>query len=424
MIKFKISILHFIILLWLIILSLQFSFIIDVYKFIYILVTQLFTNYSEATKEITLPVADILISSILFLIIPLLLFSKKMRNVFNHRISFTNLVITSLLFLFVFVPFTAPFNPDFQQQISVTRLLPPLTNVNYIKLKTDISNESKFVANKRNALKRSFDESIIYIDSAFIDNSTLYYFQKERVSKINLDEIRIDNNNNFIYSQFYLLGTDEFGRDILSRIIYGARISLFIGFCSVIISLILGLYLGFLAGYFGGIVNTFLSRFTDMFLAFPVIFFLILLLALFGNSLTTIILILGFSGWMSLFKIVRSEVISASQKDYIISARLLGFSRKYILLKEIFPVMMTPIIVNLVFLFGNVVLAEASLSYLGLGTSMIYPSWGGMIEAGQHYISTAWWMIFFPGFFLFITLYSANSLGRTLKTSFNPEINK
>ena len=161
-----------------------------------------------------------------------------------------------------------------------------------------------------------------------------------------------------------------------------------------------------------------------MFLAFPVIFLIILILALFGNSLFTVIFVLGFSGWMSLFKIVRGEVISLKNKDFFITAQLVGLNKKSLLLKEVLPVITAPIVVNLVFQYGNVILAEAALSFLGLGTGSSYPSWGAMIEAGQNYLSQAWWMIFFPGITLFFTLFAANNLGREINSYFNPRLAK
>jgi peptide/nickel transport system permease protein len=164
------------------------------------------------------------------------------------------------------------------------------------------------------------------------------------------------------------------------------------------------------------------SRITDMFLAFPVIFLVVLVLALFGNTLLAVIIVLGFSGWMSLFKIVKTEVLSVKIKDYFISAKMVGLSKQQLLFKEILPVIIVPVVVNVVFQYGNVILAESALSYLGLGTGINYPSWGSMIEAGQEYLSAAWWMIFFPGITLILTLLSANNFGNELKKKLNPMV--
>jgi peptide/nickel transport system permease protein len=169
--------------------------------------------------------------------------------------------------------------------------------------------------------------------------------------------------------------------------------------------------LGFAAGYFKS-MNTLLNSFSEMLLAFPLIFLIILILALFGNSIFTVIIVLGLTGWMSLFKIIRSEVISIRQKDFFISAEMLGIKKRNLLFKEILPVIIIPVSVNLIYQFGNVVLAESALSFLGLGAAKEYPSWGSMIEAGKLYLSNGWWMILFPGSALLILLFSLNMLGK------------
>jgi peptide/nickel transport system permease protein len=420
--KFKPNILHFLVLLWCLTLLFRFTYLLDLFHFTFLFIIEIINNFPQSLEEITLPVADVLFSLFLFILFPIMLpILKKRFSILSSKLSFTKVVLLTLTTFVILSPIAAPFNPDYQQQISLTRLLPPLSNVKVLFLKETNDEKTNYEELKTRGVKRSFDNTMIYIDSIQINESIVTCFQKNKQTKINIELINLINNNPKVGSHLFLLGTDEFGRDIFSRLIYGTRISLFIGFCSVFISLTLGLYLGFVAGYFGGITDSVISRFTDMFLAFPVIFLLLLLLALFGNSLLSIILILGFSGWMSLFKIVRSEVITVKKKDFVATAGLLGFSRKYILIKEILPLIMSSVIVNLIFQFGNVILAEASLSYLGLGTGLLYPSWGSMIESGQNYINNAWWMIFFPGFFLFITLYSANSLGRALRFHYNPE---
>ena len=195
-----------------------------------------------------------------------------------------------------------------------------------------------------------------------------------------------------------------------------------ISILQLLISLLIGLTFGFLAGYIGGFLDVIFSRFTDMLLSFPIIFLVILILALFGNSLLSVIMVLGFSGWMSLFKIVKTEVLSIKEKNYFISSRLLGLSKRQLLIKEVLPVIIVPVIVNVIFQFGNVIIAESALSYLGLGLGNNHSSWGAMIQSGQEYLSLAWWMIFFPGITLIFTLLSANSFGLSLSRKLNPRL--
>ncbi len=163
-----------------------------------------------------------------------------------------------------------------------------------------------------------------------------------------------------------------------------------------------------------GFLNIFLSRITDLFLTFPAIFLVVLIIALFGSNIISMIVVLGFSGWMSLFKIVKTEILTIKSKKYYISAELIGLKNFKLLKREILPVIIVPVIVNLVFQLSNVILAESALSYLGLGTGQNYPSWGAMIESGQEYITQSWWLIFIPGLILILSLLSINEFGKKI----------
>jgi len=260
-----------------------------------------------------------------------------------------------------------------------------------------------------------------FLDSVVIADQVIYYQKNDRF-EIAKNMLVGESGIPIIKNKFFLLGTDEFGRDLFARLLYGTRISITVGIGAVILSFIIGILLGFVAGYRGGILDISLNRFTEMFLAFPVIYLIVLILALFGSSIFSVIIVLGISGWMSLFKIVKSEVLSIKQKDYFATAELVGLNKFQLLKKEIFPVIITPVLVNLIFLFSNVILAEAALSYLGLGTGNSYPSWGSMISSGQEYITKAWWLIAFPGLALILTLFTFNSSGRLLGKVINPRI--
>jgi peptide/nickel transport system permease protein len=159
-----------------------------------------------------------------------------------------------------------------------------------------------------------------------------------------------------------------------------------------------------------------------LFLSFPAIFLVILIIALFGNNLISVIIVLGFSGWMSLFKVAKSEMLSIKNKEYYLSAGLIGLKNIKLLIREILPAIIVPVTVNLIFQLSNVILAESALSYLGLGTGTEYPSWGGMIDAGQRYISQSWWLIFIPGLTLVISLLSINEVGRNINKQLNSAI--
>ncbi len=385
-----------------------------------------FVDTSATIDHLNFMLIDNFISAIFIISLPVFIYFKRKRiKLIQEKLNITSAVILVLIAFFIFAPIISETNPDFEKNLNMTKLLPPLSEVKVLSLVKEENAQQdelwQFLKLKDEVIKNSFDESIIFVDSVK-SGSEVTYYQKGIATQIDSAKVKYVGNKPLVHKEIFLLGTDELGRDIFSRLIYGARISLFVGFASVIITMILGLSLGFFAGFSGGFIDSALSRFTDMLLAFPVIFLIVLILALFGNSLISVIIVLGFSGWMSLFKIVRGEVISMKEKEYFISAKMIGLSNYRLLVKEVMPVIAASIVVNLVFQYGNVILAEAALSFLGLGTGSNYPSWGQMIEAGQNYLTSAWWMIFFPGIILFITLFAANDLGKKINSYYNPRI--
>jgi peptide/nickel transport system permease protein len=334
-------------------------------------------------------------------------------------------MLSILIICFLFAPLITKQHPDFQKNISVTKLLPPFSSIDYIDLNEhtidtpDNTNDLKKIIDK--VIPNSYNENIIFIDSMAF-NSSLKYYQAGVQYEIDKNNLKSFNTKPTIKSKLFLFGSDEYGRDVFSRIVYGSRISLLVGLGAVFVSFVLGLLFAFVAVERGGIINLFLSRLTDLFLAFPTIFLVVLIIALFGSNIFSIIVVLGFSGWMSLFKISKSEMLSLKNKEYYLSAKLIGLKNIKLLKREILPAIIIPVSVNLIFQLSNVILAEASLSYLGLGTGTEYPSWGAMIEAGQKYITQSWWLIFIPGLVLVTSLLSINEVGRTINKKLNPAI--
>lgn len=406
----------------------RFTTILKVLSLLLSYLVLLLTDFSAAASQFNFEMADYFISVILIVLLPIVTFYKlKHKKLFRVKLDFSSFIITILLLVFIFSPLISYTHPDFQKNIGLTKLLPPLSKAIFMKFEKQQTNQlsriDKFTDARRSVIKYSFDSDLIFIDSLKAGEK-IFYYQKEQIFELSSDSLKSNKLTPKLDTKIFLLGTDEFGRDIFARLLFGARISIFVGICSVLLSFLIGFVMGSFSGYSGGKVDIVLNRLSDTFLSFPSIFLIIIILALFGNSLLAVIIVLGFSGWMSLFKIVRGEVISLKQKDFFISARMIGLSPKQLLVKEILPVVITPIVVNLVYLFGGVILAEAALSYLGLGTGTNYPSWGGMIDAGQNYLRNAWWMIFFPGIALILTLYAANDLGQKIKIYFNPQLRK
>ncbi|HEX9107301.1 MAG TPA: oligopeptide ABC transporter permease, partial [Longimicrobiales bacterium] len=224
------------------------------------------------------------------------------------------------------------------------------------------------------------------------------------------------------FSAGHLLGTDQFGRDVLSRILYGARISLAIGFVATAIAVTLGTLIGAVAGYLGGWVDAALMRFTDMVLAFPRLVLLILVVALFSPSLTLIILVLGLTQWPGTTRIVRGDVLSLREREYIQAARALGFGRWRIIFRHLVPNVLAPVIVTATLGIGNTIVMEAGLSFLGLGVQPPTPSWGSMVSDGRQNLIGAWWVATFPGLVIVLTVLAFNLVGDALRDALDPRL--
>lgn len=223
---------------------------------------------------------------------------------------------------------------------------------------------------------------------------------------------------NLAPSSAHLLGTDQLGRDVLSRLIFGSRISLLIGFSSMGIAVTLGTAVGAVAGYSGGWIDTLLMRFVDLFLSVPRIVLLITVVGILTPSVWLIVLVLGLTGWMGVSRLVRGQVLAVREREFVLAARALGFSSRRILGRHILPNVMTPVIVAATLGIGNAILAEAALAFLGLGASA--NSWGQIIQNGKDLMSIAPWLTAFPGIAIVLTVMAFNLVGDGLRDALDP----
>ncbi|MDO0821487.1 nickel transporter permease [Desulfosporosinus nitroreducens] len=221
----------------------------------------------------------------------------------------------------------------------------------------------------------------------------------------------------------HLMGTDVLGRDIFSRIIYGARASLIIGVVATSISVVIGVIIGAFSGYYGGWLDSLMMRITDIFSAFPFFLLAIAIMTFLGPSLLNIFFALGIVGWTNYARLVRGQVILVKESKYIEAARSIGAKDRRIILRHILPNAIAPVIVYTALNIGGVILAEAGLSFLGLGVRPPAPSWGSMLAEGKDFIFNASWLVVWPGVAIFLTVLGYNLLGDGLRNALDPRLN-
>jgi peptide/nickel transport system permease protein len=225
-------------------------------------------------------------------------------------------------------------------------------------------------------------------------------------------------------NEYFPLGTDSLGRDIWSRMVYGSRISLQTGLIAVGISLLLGVPMGLSAGYFGRWVDTIIMRVCDVILAFPGIIFAIWLISILGPSLRNVMISVGLFSVPGFARLVRSSTLQVKEMDYITAEKAIGAGTIRILVRHILPNVVTPVIIFSSLRIASAILAGAGLSFLGLGTAPPTPEWGAMLSEGRAYLRSAWWVAFFPGFAIMITVLAANMVGDGLRDALDPRAKK
>ena len=223
-------------------------------------------------------------------------------------------------------------------------------------------------------------------------------------------------------SPAHYLGTDTLGRDVLSRIIFGSRVSLKVGFVAVGLATLIGLLIGALAGYYGGWVDQSLMRLVDLMLCFPAFFLILAVIALLEPSIWNIMAVIGLTGWMGVARLVRAEFLSLREREFVTAARALGAGDTRLILRHMLPNALAPVMVSATLGVAGAILTESALSFLGLGVQPPTPSWGNILTAGKDNIEIAWWLSVFPGLAILVTVMSYNLLGEGIREAIDPRL--
>lgn len=334
----------------------------------------------------------------LFLAIAIIIIVMKIENLkkliskyFQRRSSVLGFYgVVSFVLISLLAPALTPADPYAQGDLATTRLLRPFTHGTLL-IRIPDAPPGLEEKNRIEKIRRTANNYLL-----------------NRITRFTRSDGYTATNEYQTSSIIFILGTDPLGRDIFSRIIYGTRISVGIGFAATIAAMSMGTLIGLLSGFFYGFVDKILMRIVDLFIAIPSLFLVITLVAFLGRSITVLIFILAAAGWMGTARLVRAEVLKLREREFVLAAKLLGVSWFGIIRSHLLPNVLPVILTGAVLQLGNVILAEAALSFLGLGTQPPIPSWGNIIGEATPYLRIAWWIAIFPGLALSLFVISAH----------------
>jgi len=251
----------------------------------------------------------------------------------------------------------------------------------------------------------------------------LMFIMATAASLVSGDPAAIDISKSLLAPSWqYPLGTDDLGRDVMVRMLYGARISLLVGFVAVGISTLIGIVLGAVSGFYGGWVDTIIMRFVDIMLCFPTFFLILAVIAFLDPSIWNIMIVIGLTSWMGVARLIRAEFLSLRRRDFVQAAQVLGVSDFRLIFYHILPNALSPVLVSATLGVAGAILTESALSFLGIGVQPPTPSWGNMLIVGKQTLGSAWWLSVFPGLAILITVLGYNLLGEGIRDALDPRL--
>jgi ABC-type dipeptide/oligopeptide/nickel transport system permease subunit len=355
---------------------------------------------------------------VLYIAIAVYLALRWRSSLLNKKIKFSNGLMIALFLFIALFPFISGYQSNVSRESIKISKLPPFTKLNCFTKVSDENNQSKnydklFLINDRNPF--------IYFDSYKTGKQIKYSFNGEE-GYVDKKILLSKDNLPVVSARYFIMGTDEFGNDLLIEILFGIRKSFFVAILASILSMFIGSILGYFSGTHTDFSGSIINRITESVFSIPSILLFIIILLFWGSSVISVAIILGLTGWITIFKIIRNEVILITQKEFYQTSVMLGLSKSDLLKKEILPGLSAQLSVSFIFMFMNFIIFESSISFIGLGSEESYSSLGSIIQRGNYYLPHYYWITLFPMLSLAAILISLNAVKYNIRKNIDPRI--